>query len=64
MEKREIQALLIKYAEEKCTGDERALIESAYLFENTKHIDELSKEDISSDLAEIFNELSLSNQQR
>ena len=57
MEEREIQALLIKYAEGKCTGEEKALIESAYLFENTRHTDELSKEDISNDLAEVFNAL-------
>ena len=64
MEERIIQALLIKYAEGKCTEEEKALVESAYLFENTTHADELSKEDISNDLAEIFNELPRPNRKR
>jgi transmembrane sensor len=57
MEEREIQALLIKYAEGKCTEEEKVLVESAYLLENERYTDELSKEAIAGDLAEVFREL-------
>lgn len=64
MGEREIQALLIKYAEGKCTEEEKALIESAYLLENTKYTDEVSNEEIASDLAQVFTKLPRPNRQR
>ncbi|MDB5158852.1 MAG: iron dicitrate transport regulator FecR [Mucilaginibacter sp.] len=64
MEEKGIQVLLIKYTEGKCTEEEKALVESAYLFENTRHTDDLSKEDISDDLAAIFNELPRESKKR
>lgn len=54
MKEQEIQDLLIKYAEGKCTEEEIALIENAYLHENVSYTSDLTRDDISADLKEVF----------
>lgn len=57
MKEQEIQDLLIKYSQGKCTEKEIALIEDAYLRENISYISDLTKDDISEDLKQVFLQL-------
>jgi transmembrane sensor len=64
MDEKEIHDLLIKYAEGNCTPDEKALVETAYLLENSRHADELSKQEIARDLADVLTRLPQPYRQR
>jgi transmembrane sensor len=57
MEEKQIKALLTKYAEGKCSPEEEALLESAYLLDNESHAHELSEEEIESDIKAVFDAL-------
>lgn len=55
MKKEDLQALLKKYAEDKCNSTERALLEMWYLVEDHDFSKELSESDINQDLNEVLN---------
>lgn len=57
MEEQEIKKLLIRYAEGKCTEEEKSLVESAYLFQEDHTPDGLTNESVSNDLSAIYDKL-------
>ena len=57
LDKKEIQELLFKYNEGKCTDKEKALIETWYNRQRTDDAVDLSGEEIEEDLRNVFNTL-------